>query len=203
MRIDFFVEEPSAEAALTNLLPRILPNEIAFEIRNFQSKDTLLKELPKRLSGYKKWFPPDLRIVVLIDEDGEDCQQLKERLELAAKQAGLITKSQGQKFQILNRIVIEELEAWFFGDVEALVTAYPKVPANLANKEKYRDPDAITSGTWEALERVLQRAGYYAGGMPKIEVARKVSAFMEPDRNRSKSFKVFKEGLKAVIESDG
>ena len=53
MRIDFFVEEPSAEAALGNLLPRILPPEVAFEIRNFQSKDTLLKELPKRLSGYK------------------------------------------------------------------------------------------------------------------------------------------------------
>jgi hypothetical protein len=96
---------------------------------------------------------------------------------------------------------VEELEAWFFGDVEALVTAYPKVPSNLANKEKFRDPDAITGGTWEALERLLQKAGYYSGGLPKIEVARKVSEFMEPSRNRSKSFQVFKEGLEAVLNS--
>jgi hypothetical protein len=201
MQIDFFVEEPSAEAALGNLLPRILPEEVIFEIRNFQSKDTLLKELPKRLRGYKSWFPSDLRIVVLIDEDREDCKQLKARLEKAAQHAGLKTKSQSHNFQILNRIVVEELEAWFFGDVEALVTAYPKVPSNLANKEKFRDPDAITGGTWEALERLLQKAGYYSGGLPKIEVARKVSEFMEPSRNRSKSFQVFKEGLEAVLNS--
>ena len=201
MRIDFFVEEPSAEAALGNLLPRILPNEVAFEIRNFQSKDTLLKELPKRLRGYKRWFPSDLRIVVLIDEDRQDCKKLKARLENSARQAGLKTKSQSRKFQILNRIVVEELEAWFFGDVEALVAAYPKIPANLANNEKYRDPDAITGGTWEVLERLLQRYGYYSGGLPKIEVARKISEFMDPARNRSKSFQVFREGLTSVLES--
>ncbi len=201
MRIDFFVEEPSAEAALGNLLPRILPEEVAFEIRNFQSKDSLLKELPKRLNGYKSWFPADLRIVVLIDEDRQDCKQIKAHLERAAQQAGLKTKSKGRKFQILNRIVVEELEAWFFGDVEALVTAYPKIPANLANKEKYRDPDAITGGTWEVLERLLQRYGYYSGGLPKIEVARKISGFMDPARNRSKSFQVFRAGLEAVLES--
>jgi hypothetical protein len=44
--------------------------------------------------------------------------------------AGLITKSSCQKdksFQVLNRIVVEELEAWFFGDVQAIRQAYPKV----------------------------------------------------------------------------
>ncbi len=201
MQVDFFVEEASAEAALNNLLPQILPDDIYFEIRNFQSKGALLKELPNRLRGYKKWFPDDLRIVVLVDEDGQNCLELKARLESVVQKAGLTTKSKSENFQVLNRIVVEELEAWFFGDVEALVTAYPKIPATLASKAKYTNPDAITGGTWEALERVLQGAGYYPGRMPKIEVARKVSACMEPNRNRSKSFRVFLDGINAIIES--
>ena len=71
-----------------------------------------------------------LKIVVLIDEDREDCLKLKKQLEDIAISAGLIPKSSCQKyksFQVLNRIVVEELEAWFFGDVQAIRQAYPKV----------------------------------------------------------------------------
>jgi hypothetical protein len=31
----------------------------------------------------------------------------------------------------LNRIAVEELEAWFFGDIEALRAVYPKLSATL------------------------------------------------------------------------
>lgn len=205
MHIELLVEEPSAEAALNNLVPKILPG-IEFEIRTFQSKDNLLSDLPKRLKGYYHWLPEDWRIAVLIDEDRQDCNELKEQLEDAAAAANLITKSKAGKsksFQVLNRIVIEELEAWFFGDVEALVTAYPGVPDSLANKEKYRDPDAIKGGTWEALLRILQKAGHYQNltYLPKIETARNISQHMDPERNRSKSFQVFKNGLLSLADS--
>ncbi len=96
---------------------------------------------------------------------------------------------------MLNRIAIEELEAWFFGDVKAIAEAYPGVSLSLGNKAKYRNPDAITGGTWEALQRVLQTEGYYLAGMPKIEVARKISEHMEPKRNQSRSFQVFRDAL--------
>ena len=92
-------------------------------------------------------------------------------------------------------MAIEELEAWFFGDVKAITTAYPKVSPNLASKEKYRDPDTITGGTWEALERVLKRAGYYQGGLEKVKAAREISIHMNPKQNCSKSFQVFYDGL--------
>lgn len=99
---------------------------------------------------------------------------------------------------VLNRIAIEELEAWFFGDVEALRAAYPKVPATLGSQARYRDPDAIVGGTWEALERVLQGKGYHRGGLQKIKAAKEIAAHMDPARNRSRSFRVFMEGLAAL-----
>lgn len=203
MRVEFLVEEPSIEAALENLLPKMLDPQIETAIHNFHDKLNLLAKLPTRLKGYSKWLPGDWRIVVLIDEDRQDCEKLKSQLEKAASDARLITKSAApddSRFQVLNRIVIEELEAWFFGDVEALVKAYPRVPATLAEKRGYGNPDAITGGTWEVLERVLQRVGYYPGGLPKIEVARNISQHMEPSRNRSKSFNHFMTGLQALVE---
>ncbi len=196
--VEALVEEPSAEAALLNLLPRILGEEVTFAVHPFQGKPDLLKKLPQRLAAYRRWITGDYRILVLIDEDREDCHRLKARLEECARNAGFVTKSEagrGRQFRVLNRIAVEELEAWFFGDVEALVTAYPGVPQTLGHKAVYRDPDSIKGGTWEALEQVLQRAGHYSSGMPKIETARKVSEHMDPYRNRSRSFKIFRDGL--------
>jgi hypothetical protein len=60
-------------------------------------------------------------------------------------------------------LAIEELEAWFFGDMDAVRALYPRVPETLEQRAGFRDPDAIRGGTWEALERILQRAGYFAG----------------------------------------
>ena len=106
----------------------------------------------------------------------------------------------GQQFQVVNRLAIKELEAWFFGDVDALKAAYPRVSPTLGQRARYRNPDAITGGTWEALERLLQRLNYFRQGLPKITVAREVSRHMDPARNRSRSFQVFREGLLTIIQ---
>ena len=201
MRIEFLVEEPSAEAALRNLVPKILGGEVDFAIHVHEGKADLLQKLPGRLRGYAQWLPEDYKIVVLIDEDRQDCKKLKKNLENVARYAGLLTKSRaktGSKFQVLNRIAIEELEAWFFGDIQALVKSYPGVSPTLHQKRGYRNSDAIAGGTWEALERVLQKAGYFEGGLAKIEAARQISAQMEPAHNRSRSFQVFREGLTSL-----
>jgi hypothetical protein len=202
MRIEFLVEEYSAEAVLINILPRILREDITYAIRTFNGKPDLLSQLPKRLKGYRHWLPEDDRIVVLVDQDREDCIALKAKLEETARQAGFTTKSDAgdhRKFKVVNRLAIEELEAWFFGDLEALARAYPRVSPMIGQKSQYRNPDAITGGTWEALERVLKKAGYCPGGMSKVDNARKISGFMEPDRNRSKSFQVFRDTLRGLV----
>lgn len=202
MHLEFLVEEPSVEAALTHFLPRVIGSDTSFAIHVYRGKPDLLTKLPARLRGYRSWLPADWRIVVLIDRNGQDCRVLKDRMEETAVGAGLVTKTVAigaQRFQLVNRLAIEELEAWFFGDVEAMRQAYPKVPATLGMKARYRNPDAIRGGTWEALERVLQKAGYCQGGLPKIEVARTIAEFMDPDRNRSKSFQVFRDTLRRMV----
>jgi hypothetical protein len=201
MHIEFLVEEPSAEAALKNLMPKIVPG-VDIRFRVFQCKQDLLSKLPRLLKGYK-WIPADWRIVVLVDEDRQDCLELKSKLERAAVDAGFVTRTRaggGSAFQVLNRISIEELEAWFFGDVEALHRAYPKIPLSLGTRSKYHDPDAIQGGTWEALEKELQRKGYFHGGLAKIEAAKAISAHMNPDQNRSKSFQIFRDGLQDMVK---
>ena len=209
MHWEILVEEPSAEAALRVLLPK-LASAGTFKIIRHQGKKDLLEKLPGRLLGYRRWLPANSYILVLIDlDDRADCHSLKDELEDFSRAASLVSKSEATSsgaFQIVNRLAIRELEAWFFGDVEALVEAYPRVPRTLGEKARYRDPDAIPH-TWEALERVLGRAGYYAGGMPKIEVARRVALHMDPNRNRSRSFQVFRDTFRSLptrnVESDG
>ena len=204
MHIVFFLEEPSAEAALEVLLPKIVSDNVSRYFHVFRGKAGLLKKLPSLLKAYRNWLPDDWRIVVLIDEDRENCVQLKAKLEQAALDEGFITKSSAptkENFQVLNRLAIEELEAWFFGDLTAVRKAYPRVSRNVERDTKYLDPDAIKGGTHESLQFLLKR--YYANRLPKIQVAQKIASYMEPSRNRSRSFQVFVEGLQACVGEDG
>ncbi len=202
MHIEFLVEEPSAEAALSNIVPRIVGAPHSFAVHPHQGKPNLLRSLPGRLRGYGSWLPRDWRIVVLVDRDRQQCRELKATLEQMARDAGLLTRTATplpSRFQVINRIAIEELEAWFFGDAEAIRAAYPRVSRTFERRAGYTDPDAIRGGAWEALERVLQRAGYFRGGLAKIEAAAAISEHMDPGRNRSRSFCVFRDALMAVV----
>lgn len=203
MQLELLVEEESAEAALHILLPKMLRSNVDYEIRLFQGKPDLLGKLPERLRGYARRVPrEDLRILVLIDEDRQSCSVLKSRMEQMARDAGLVSKTvatAGQRFRVVNRIAVEELEAWFFGDVPALVKAYPGVPPTLALQAGYRDPDRIAGGTAETLHKVLRTARYYTRThLPKVEVAQRVATYMDPASNRSPSFCCFREGVDAL-----
>jgi hypothetical protein len=195
--IEVLVEEPSMEAALHCVLPVVLSEGISFAVYPSRGKDALLKKLPERLDAYSRFLPPTWRIVVVVDRDNDDCHELKGSLEESAWRAGLVTKSSaaGEVWHVVNRVAIEELEAWFFGDMDAVRAAYPRVSPRVENQARLRDPDAIRGGTWEALERVLQNAGYFNGGLRKIEAARSIAVHLEPNRNRSKSFQVFRDAI--------
>ncbi len=203
-QLEVLVEERSAEGAMRLLLPRLIGPEVPIEVHSFQGKRDLLAKLPQRLRGYARWISSgvDARIVVLVDEDRQDCVQLKSQLERAAADAGLTTRSvagPGRPFAVLNRLAVEELEAWFFGDCRAVRSAYPRVPATLENKARYRYPDAVTGGTWEQLERVLQGAGYHRGGLAKVLAATEIASHMDPARNTSPSFRCFASGLRELV----
>ncbi len=201
--LEFLVEEPSMEAFLQALLPRLLPDDCTLAIHPYRGKHGLLRNLNGRLSGYKNWLPPDWRLFVMVDRDGDDCRELKASLEDAAVQSGLRTRSQADVcWQVVNRIVIEELEAWYFGDWEAMRKAYSRVPQSIPNRARYRDPDAVPGGTWEAFERILQRHGYFETGLRKIEAARAIAAHIDPQRNRSHSFAAFREVLAEAVSQE-
>ncbi len=194
--VELLVEEPSMEAALRLLVPKII-GDLSFEVHSHQGKADLLGRLLERLRGYASWIPATWRIVVVVDRDDDECEELKARLEKLAADAGLVTRSVAKKkpYVVVNRLAVQELEAWYFGDWVAVRAAYPRAPQTIPAKAKYRAPDAIKGGTWEAFERLLQSAGYFAGGLPKIEAARAVAEQMLPSRNTSPSFKALRDVL--------
>lgn len=204
MRVEFLLEEQSAEAALKQLVPKLLPAEVDCEYHSFQGKPDLLTKLPERLRGYSKRSIPDLRIVVLIDRDNDNCRALKRKVEGIIHNSHIVpvhSQSNAGSMKILTRIAIEEIEAWFLGDMMAIRKAYPRVPDHLEKRKGLRSPDEIKGGTWEYLERILQKHGYYRGGLEKIRAASEIAIYMEPSRNRSRSFQAFCQGLNKLIAS--
>lgn len=205
-KLEILVEEPSCEDALRLLLPLILPRGTRYDIRSFQGKGDLLHKLPKRLDGYRR-LPDfeDLRIVVLIDRDRENCVDLKRNLERISREKGITSRTYANgevSYQIANRIAIEELEAWFFGDFDAVANAYPQLKRNstrLKQRKEFTNPDMVEGGTWEALEKILQRAGYYKSGLQKLDAAKKIAKVMQPDRNTSPSFILFRDTLREIV----
>ena len=189
------------EVFLQSCLDRMLPPDCSFRIHTFRGKCALLRNIHHRLQGYRRWRPPNTRIVIVIDRDSDDCHQLKKRLENAASLSGLQTRTQAEdnSWQVVNRIAIEELEAWYFGDWEAVRCAFPRVPENIPRKARYRDPDAIQGGTWEAFERLLKRGGYFKTGLRKVEAARAIAGYIEPTRTTSRSFANFFRAISEVI----
>lgn len=198
--LEVLVEEPSMEAFLSELLDRLLLGKCTFKVHPFQGKSDLLDKLEARLRAYAAWLPVDHRVVVVVDRDDEDCHELKRRLEDIARRSGLSTRSTPRSgfWQVVNRIVVEELESWYFGDWQAVCTAYPRVQDRISRNKKHRDPDAI-QGAWEAFERVMQRYGYFKAGLRKVELARSLGPLIERERSSSRSFNTFCDAILEAV----
>jgi hypothetical protein len=93
---------------------------------------------------------------------------------------------------------VSELESWLLGDIPALRSCYPRLPVTLGRRRGMRNPDTV-NGAWETLHRLLRHANELGEVYPKIEVARRVAAHLDPVRNRSRSFRVFCDGIEAML----
>lgn len=199
---EFLLEEASMEAFLRAWLPRYFP-ECTFGTYHYQGKRALLRQLERRLKGYAKWIANDtridVRIVVIVDCDNDKCADLKASLEKVCADAGLVSKTaaRADEWQVVTRIAIEELEAWYFGDWNAVRAAYPKISESAAYRLR-QNPDSIPGGTWEQFEKVLKRAGYHKGGLPKIEAACRIGKHIDAVRSCSTSFRKLTNVLKAA-----
>lgn len=203
MHLIFFTEEQSAEAALSNIIPKIIDtNEHSFQIITHNGRNDLMKKLPNKLKAFLQSNQPDEKYIILVDRDSNDCKMIKNQLEEIALELGIGTKTNPKSdgtFKVVNRIAIEELESWFIGDQQAIETAFPGINSTFFSQQRFKDPDSIKGGTCENFERLLRRAGYYRAGLAKIDAARKVSEYMNPLLNKSRSFQCFLEGVQSIL----
>lgn len=135
----------------------------------------------------------------MIGRDNDDCRKLRRDLDGLTTAAGL--RAHGPDRNVLNRVAVEELEAWFVGDMAALSAAYPRVPPSSGAKRVFRDPDAVVD-TWEAREGLLKRHGYHKSGLLKVATTVAFAEHMDVEKNEPKSFQVFRDGLRRFVETE-
>lgn len=157
---------------------------------------TLLHNLPAKLRAYGNEEDESLVVVVLVDlDDRQSCIDFKNQLLALLNYCD-------KKPNVLFRIAIEELEAWYLGDAEALRKAYPD-----ARHEKLADYiQDSQEGTWEMLAEIVHPGGLselLAKGKrsplvreEKVKWAKTITPHMDVEQNQSPSFSCFRDGLR-------
>jgi len=182
--IEILVEEPSMKNALEIILPRILPTPFELGINCFirphQGKTDLQKSIPRKVRAYQ-YFPQAVKLIVVPDQDSNDCLHLKQELVKLVKQ-------ENDKQPLLVRIACRELENWYLGDMQAIEAIYPTFKAvKYQGKAKYRDSDNVFAA--KDLERLIKD---FAKGF----ASKHIPTFMKIDDNNSTSFNQFVSGVK-------
>ncbi|GBE30869.1 hypothetical protein BMS3Bbin04_01907 [bacterium BMS3Bbin04] len=214
MHFEILVEDASGKIALDSVLEKILrPNgkDHSYRIISYMGggripkdlrgktdpkKRILLDRLPRLLSGFGKSLQNvPATVVVVVDLDAKDCSVFKQELLD-------VLNSCNPRPKTLFRIAIEEGEAWLLGDREAVLAAYPR-----AKRQVLKDytQDSIC-GTWEKLadavyrggSQKLKKLGWPLTGQAKCEWAGNIAPHMNVDTNQSKSFQVFRDGIREL-----
>jgi len=179
----FFLEEPSAQKMLAELLPKILPPGIIPRYLVFQGKQDLEKNLVRKLKG---WRQPESTFVVMRDQDSGDCVAIKKKLIELCRQAG--------KDGALIRIACHELESFYLGDLEAIEKGLGiKGIASQRERSKYRNPDELSNPSEEMMK--LTKGAYQ-----KVSGSRSIGPHLDLRNNRSHSFNVLLKGLRNLME---
>ena len=213
MHMEFLIEDASGGRMPECLLPKILgeygtthtwrihpykgigslPKNLDYG--NDPVKQALLNDLPRLPGGYAR-TPGIDAVIVIMDVDSRECKNfLAELKNLAAKKSPTLN--------VIFRLAIEEIEAWYLGDKNAVLRAYPNGKRPQKKLEKYQQ-DSICN-TWEWLAAVIYPGGAdklkreRMAGKIKYEWAEKITPFMEPTQNKSPSFQRF---YKRLLEID-
>ncbi len=212
MQFEILVEDASGKIVLESVLDKIFgPNrqDHTYRIISYKGigripkdlrgttdpkKRFLLNQLPKLLRGYGKSLQNfSAAVVVIVDLDDKDCQTFKQEM------LDILNDCNPQP-TTLFRIAIEEGEAWLLGDRNAVKTAYPDAKEHVLNTYVQ---DGIC-GTWEKLadaiypggSQKLKRLGWPHTGKAKCDWARKIAPHLDVESNRSRSFQVFRDGIR-------
>jgi hypothetical protein len=159
-------EEESMEVTLRALMPRL--GVADFQIVTFQGVGDLEASLTRRIS---EWRDPNARFLVIRDNDNGDCRVRKQRLLDLIARAGRVQAAR-------VRIVMQELEAWFLGDAQALEAA--QLLRTGSRPAMLRDPEALP----RPVDQLRRLDGAYQKGIG----ARLIAPHLDPDRNTAASF---------------
>jgi len=210
MHIEILVEDSSGAKLLEVLLPQLLGKN-TWRIHPYKgigkipqgigkktdpAKRILLDQLPKLLRGYEK-TPGIDAVVIVLDTDNRDCTTFLAELKVVADNQNLLLKT-------MFRLAIAEIEAWYFGDQDALLAAYPRAKQDVMRTYVQ---DSVCD-TWELLadavymggSMAIKKAGWPLPGQVKHEWAIKIAPLMDLDRNVSPSFCKFRDGLRQLCE---
>ena len=217
MHIEILVEDSSGQTLLETLVPKLLGMQgepHSWRIHSYKgigripknlnakgdpTKRMLLNQLPKLLRGYGN-TPGIDAVVVVLDSDRRDCVDFLAELQALAAGCNPAPNT-------LFRIAVEEMEAWYFGDRQALLTAYPKAKTDVLNRYQQ---DSVCD-TWERLadaiypggSAAIKKAGWPLPGQVKHEWAEKIGPLLEPDQNISPSFGKLRDGLRRLAVEAG
>ncbi|WP_313083656.1 DUF4276 family protein [Pulveribacter sp.] len=182
-RIVFLLEELSMRTLLDGWLPRIFPGWVEgqhFLCIPHEGKSDLDRSIARKLAA---WRIPEDRFVIVRDNDSADCMVLKARLRLLCQQAG--------QPQTLIRLVCQELESWYLGDLAALASAFQGTKIDTpAHRKRYIEPDR-----WQKPSVEVKRL---APAFHKLSGARAMAQHLSVEGNRSRSLHVFIAGVQRV-----
>ncbi len=199
MKLHILVEGPAEAALLRGWLRRFLPGHTASIIEHRGKgrlsadpakppdprREGLLDQLPAKLRAYGRSLDPTTdRLLVLVDLDKDDCSELKRRLVRALEPCD-------PQPVTLFRIAIEETEAFYLGDPDAIRRAFPK---SQLSKLKSYEQDSIC-GTWEVFQQVVQEKLEDKVGWAEKMGKQLGTSWEGSEANRSPSFRQFCKAL--------
>lgn len=187
-QVEILVEESSMNNLLRVILPMILPEGYQLDAncfsRVYEGKADLKKQIPSKIRAYQHYSIP-IKVIIIQDQDSRDCKELKKELQ---------SLFNGFSLLFLIRIACQELEAWYFGDLDAVEKLYPAFKAdNYKRISKYRIPDAISHPAKE-LKRLIPE---FQKGLTSREIPR----FMSLDKNTSTSFNHLITGIQRLLSN--
>ncbi|HSD86885.1 MAG TPA: DUF4276 family protein, partial [Kofleriaceae bacterium] len=146
----------------------------------------LLDMLPATLRAYSQAQPQaDDGILVVVDLDDDEHEELETALKKLVESVPTL--------RARVSIAIEELEAFYLGDLKALKRTYPN--ADMERARAY-EPDSVV-GTAELFDQVISD-----GGLRKVEWAEKIGHAVTTisSRSRSPSFKRMCADIQELID---
>jgi Domain of unknown function (DUF4276) len=203
MTIHLLVEGPSEQEFLEQWAPRLL-KEQQIRIHPHQGKGAiprpmaynrasrlrgLLDLLPAKLLGFAESLNHQTDgVLILVDADNDRPLDLAQRISAIAKACA-------PTLRIGICIAVEEMEAFYLGDLRALQIAYPGADMRAA---RHYVPDSIV-GTWELFGSVIGD-----GGGNKVAWAEAMGPYVttKPAESRSPSFRILISELEKLSSID-